>query len=62
MPLISSEIDPEDGGNLFHSNVDVNVQNCTMTQHRLADSVVVFICHAYVFGAVTIFLLLVGWD
>jgi hypothetical protein len=48
MPLIFSKIDPEDGGNLFHPNVDVNVQDCTMAQHRLADSVVVFICHAYV--------------
>jgi hypothetical protein len=52
MALISSKIVPEDGGN-FHSNVDVNVQDFTMTQHRLADSVVVFICHAYVSVALT---------
>jgi hypothetical protein len=53
MSLMSSKIDPEDGGNSFHSNVDVNVQDCTMAQHRLADSDVVFICHAYVSVALT---------
>jgi hypothetical protein len=30
MPLVSSKIDPEDGGNLFNSSVDVNIQDCVM--------------------------------
>jgi hypothetical protein len=57
------KIDPEDGGSMFFSNVDVNVQDYTVAQYRgvqsepmwclLTDPDVVLICHAYVSVALT---------